>query len=97
MTVETITLKGMYFQPVDNQALSTQGQPDVNLHRLTARDAASSSSTLARSPARSSAAALEMTRRLSSEQWRSKLRKKNTKGVQVESTVCNIRIRIESG
>eukprot|EP00959_Pyramimonas_sp_CCMP1952_P033997 713066-Pyramimonas_sp.AAC.1 len=25
----------MYFQLVDNQALSTQGQPDVNLHRLT--------------------------------------------------------------
>ena len=28
----------MYFQLVDNQVLSTQGQPDVfNLHRLTAR------------------------------------------------------------
>ena len=27
-------LKGMYFQLVDNQVLSTQGQPDVfNLHR----------------------------------------------------------------
>ena len=27
----------MYFQLVDNQVLSTQGQPDVfNLHRLTA-------------------------------------------------------------
>ena len=25
----------MYFQLVDNQVLSTQGQPDVNLHRLT--------------------------------------------------------------
>ena len=33
---EAITLKGMYFQLVDNRALSTQGQPDVNLHRLTA-------------------------------------------------------------
>ena len=32
---ETRTLKGMYFQPVDNQVLSTQGQSDVNLHRLT--------------------------------------------------------------
>ena len=32
---ETTTLKGMYFQLVDNQVLSTQGQPDVNLHRLT--------------------------------------------------------------
>ena len=28
----------MYFQLVDNQVLSTQGQPDVfNLHRLTTR------------------------------------------------------------
>ena len=46
MTSETITLKGMCFQLVDNQVafnwlttkwLSTQGQPDggVNLHRLT--------------------------------------------------------------
>ena len=35
MTSETITLKGMYFQLVDNQVLSTQGQPDVNLRRLT--------------------------------------------------------------
>ena len=25
----------MYFQLVDNQVLSTQGRPDVNLHRLT--------------------------------------------------------------
>ena len=25
----------MYFQLVENQVLSTQGQPDVNLHRLT--------------------------------------------------------------
>ena len=25
----------MYFQMVDNQVLSTQGQLDVNLHRLT--------------------------------------------------------------
>ena len=32
---ETRTFKGMYFQLVDNQVLSTQGQPDVNLHRLT--------------------------------------------------------------
>ena len=30
----------MYFQLVDNQVLSTQGQPDVNLHRLTAPAAA---------------------------------------------------------
>ena len=37
-TSETITLKGMYFQLVDNQVLSTQGQPDVfNLHRLTSK------------------------------------------------------------
>ena len=35
MTSETTTLKGMYFQMVDNQVLSTQGQPDVNLRRLT--------------------------------------------------------------
>ena len=34
---ETRNLKGMYFQLVDNQVLSTQGQPDVNLHRLTWR------------------------------------------------------------
>ena len=27
----------MYFQLVESQVLSTQGQPDVNLHRLTAR------------------------------------------------------------
>ena len=26
----------MYFQLVESQVLSTQGQPDVNLHRLTA-------------------------------------------------------------
>ena len=33
----------MYFQLVDNQVLSTQGQPDVfNLHRLTAYLAGSS-------------------------------------------------------
>ena len=32
---ETTTLKGMYVQQVDNQVLSTQGQPDVNLHRHT--------------------------------------------------------------
>ena len=37
---ETTTLKGMYFQLVDNQVLSTQGQPDVfNLHCLTRRRA----------------------------------------------------------
>ena len=32
---EIRTLKGMYFQLIDNQVLSTQGQPDVNLHHLT--------------------------------------------------------------
>ena len=32
---ESRKLKGMCFQLVDNRALSTQGQPDVNLHRLT--------------------------------------------------------------
>ena len=36
MAVESKTLKALYFQTVDNQALSTQGQADVNLHRLTA-------------------------------------------------------------
>ena len=35
MTSETGTLKGMYFQLVESQVLSTQGQADVNLHRLT--------------------------------------------------------------
>ena len=38
MAVETKTLKALYFQKVqavESQALSTQGQPDVNLHRLT--------------------------------------------------------------
>ena len=34
-TSDTRTLKGMYFQLVESQLLSTQGQPDVNLHRLT--------------------------------------------------------------
>ena len=29
----------MYFQLVDNKVLSTQGQPDFNLHRLTAEAA----------------------------------------------------------
>ena len=28
-----MTLKGMYFQLVDKQVLSTRGQADVNLHR----------------------------------------------------------------
>ena len=43
---ETRTLKGMYFQLVESQVLSTQGQPDggVNLHRLTATDATTQSS-----------------------------------------------------
>ena len=37
-TSETRTLKGVYFQLVDNRTLSTQGQPDVfNLHRPTIR------------------------------------------------------------
>ena len=35
MTSETTSLKGMYFQLVESQVLSAQGQPDVNLHRLT--------------------------------------------------------------
>ena len=35
VTSETGTLKGMYFQLVESQVLSTQGQPAVNLHRLT--------------------------------------------------------------
>ena len=40
---ETITLKGMYFLLVDNQVLSTQGQPDVfNLHRLTSPESPAS-------------------------------------------------------
>ena len=35
MTSETRTLKGMFFQLVETECLSTQGQHDVNLHRLT--------------------------------------------------------------
>ena len=35
MTSETKTLKEMYFQLLESQVLSTQGQPDVNLLRLT--------------------------------------------------------------
>ena len=31
MTFETNGLKGIYFQEVETQALSTRGQPDVNL------------------------------------------------------------------
>ena len=45
---ETRTLKGMYFQLVEIQVLSTQGQPDVNLHRLTSRTFLQRSSGLSR-------------------------------------------------
>ena len=41
MAVETKTLKALHFQEVrafESQVLSTQGQPDVNLHRLTAEE-----------------------------------------------------------
>ena len=33
---ETNVSKALYFQGVETQALSTRGQADVNLHRLTA-------------------------------------------------------------
>ena len=47
MAVETKTLKALYFQLVDNQALSTRGQADVNLHRLASSRATAAVSALA--------------------------------------------------
>ena len=35
MIFETNGLKALYFQADESQAVSTRGQPDVNLHRLT--------------------------------------------------------------
>ena len=69
----------MYFQLVDNRVLSTQGQPDVSLHRLTMSEGSPSSARLYMCSS--------LLSRSSSSVYRRKLR--HNQAVQVESTVMS--------